>query len=253
VKRIPPVRGAVSIARRRVGRKWIPPNYRLTPQALGSGKTGRYIESEYTQSANLNQVTLSSVLNNSPEYANLCTHYKYVKFIRFGITFYPQSTPIIIKVLNRYTDDTGSTNMDYNDSTKIIQTHTWRTRTVKFKFPNLMLLQSRASNFNIMNYKEWYVCDDLISGSNGYQIPGSILISKDVSDTSIKYRLTLFVIFKGADIPDATKLRKLADNIEKFKIYKEDKIEELMPNGYPQANSTELSEIIEKESEDEKG
>jgi hypothetical protein len=202
----------------------VPPNYRKTVQGLGSGTTGRWIEQSYSSNSAAGIVSLSTAFSQSVEFATLATHYRYMKVDKITITIYPNTTTLITKWLMKWTDDGGNTNIDLDDSTRIIQTHAFKNQYIKWKPINATLPTNKAGGLVTMNPAEWVVIDDLIA-NNVYYVPGTILytIQNVPEGTQLNYRLAIHVRFVGAKIPNAAKLLDLAGKLQKTKLpdYKE--------------------------------
>jgi hypothetical protein len=172
----------------------------------------RWIERDYDQAVGLGQVTLSSIIQTSADFAVTATHYRFVKLNKITVTVYPQTESTRLYVLLRYTDDTGASAIEQNDSTKVVQTHAVKNRLLKWFPPNASLFVSRNSGNNYTNYTVWSICDDLLSNGS-YVIPGDFLIKINPftsGTTKVSFRVALQFTFRGADIPDASKLIKLA-------------------------------------------
>lgn len=230
-----------------VRRKWIPPNYVLKPQRLGQGTTTRWIEAEYTASTDSGTINLTTLLNFSSEFSIMATHYRWFKLLKICICVYPDGSNTRLRFNNRWTDDTGNANIQYNDSTKIVQTHAMVNKFVKWMPPNANLFLNRNSGNNVTNLRVWSICDDILSDGN-YTLPGIILWTKDGTGNP-KFRVSMEFTFRGGDIPDSTKIEKLLNIVRgievKNKNLKTPTYSETKPDGF---NETKEIEQIAKSS-----
>lgn len=127
----------------------------------------------------------------------------------------------------KWTDDGGNTNLDLDDSTKIVQTQAFRNQRLKWKPINATLPTNKAGGLVTMNPAEWVVIDDLYA-NNTYYVPGTILytIQNVPEGAQLNFRLAIHVRFRGAKIPNAAKLLELAGKLQKKK---EPEYKETMP------------------------
>lgn len=193
---------------------WVPPNYKLRIQTLGSGTTSRWIENEYDVATNtLGQVSFASLLNNSTEYANLAIHYRYMKVLKIIINVPPISSNGTFKTLLRWTDDIGAQNIDTDDSVKRVNLHSVRYQRVKYRPANLQLANTGVVGLPVVNLKDWITIDDLINASGRGNIPGNILVKHTAGET-IRIRACLQIAFRSSKLPDSKSLKALQEKIE---------------------------------------
>lgn len=197
---------------------WVPPNYRKNVQGLGNGGTARWIEQSYAASSNSGIVSLSTALSQSTEFASLATHYRYMRINKINLTIYPKSDTLITRWLMKWTDDGGNAGIDYDDSTKIIQTHAIKNQYLKWKPINATLPTNKAGGLVTMNPAEWVVIDDLYA-NNVYYLPGTILytIENLAQNVQLNFRLAIHVTLRGSKVPNPAKLLEIAGKLQKQK------------------------------------
>jgi len=185
------------------------PSYRLTPQTLGTGRTTKYIDFNYTLvNTDLQQVQLSSFLN-SDEFKISAVLYRYMKVVGINIAIQPSYNSNNLYFLMRWTDDIGGNNIKLDDNTKIIGVMSNRVQKFVYRIPNLCL-PLNAGAMKAINVKSWLVIDDLLNTT--YQFPGNMLVKADSANT-VYFKITMKIVFRSSKIPDAAKLSDLARSL----------------------------------------
>lgn len=132
---------------------------------------------------------------------------------KLTIYIYPQEQTLITKWLMKWTDDGGNAGIAFDDSTKIVQTHTTKGQCLKWKPINATLPTNKAAGLVTINLRDWIVIDDLYA-SNVYYVPGTILYTiANNNQLALNFRLTMHVSFCGSKIATSTKLLEIAEKI----------------------------------------
>lgn len=236
-------------------KKNIPPQYKKNIQTLGSGTTTRYVEREYelTTSATVNTVGITNIANTSNEFSYLCNTYLWFKMDYVTITIYPSSQNTITKWLMNWQNDTiNIDDIEFSDSTKIVQVHQFRNQYLKYRTPNAIIKTGlTTTETSVINYKTWISTKALLNDGI-YNLPGSILVKVSQGE-SVVFRVSLRFRFRGAIIPDSSTLMNMLSNSNKNNqaINKRISILKEAINHIKERNNNKIKEVDEKEDDEE--
>jgi hypothetical protein len=227
VRKRPPTGLRRWVRARKIGGAWQAPNYRKNVQCLGNGRSSRWIDLNYVGESADGILTLSTFFSNSLEFGVLATNYRYMRINKLSLCIYPQEHNLITRWLMKWTDDAGNLGIDFDDSSKIVQTHTTKNQFLKWKPINAILPTNKSAGLVTTNLKDWIVIDDLKQGEN-YYVPGSILYTiSNLGENKLNFRLSVHVSFAGSKTPGLSKLQELMKKIEIIKT--KTKIDEIKP------------------------
>jgi len=220
-------------------------------QTLGSGRTQLSIEKyvNYTPSQSNIEVSfkIGTILNESYEFIQTASIYRYFKILGLAVVFEPNQTEVnnqskIYIFINWGNGETA--NMQFEDSSRVVPTYRTKRITMKFGVPNINII----SDGTYTNPSAWYPATDTdftyIGGYVDAQADASIIV---------KFKIIVNVAFAGNRVRDPSSMKKLYSDLEnKFKMEKKEKVDgfELMKEEEKKKKEEEEKKKEEEEEEE---
>jgi len=192
------------------------------PQTLGKGSTKINVTYDDVVGSALKNYEIADIIGNNTEMTQTAIRYRWFKVSRISIIVYSHNFnsetypyPTYVRML--WTDDTA-TNIEKDDSTKIVSSYSTRNKMFVFIPPNASLpITSVNTSIKQINYREWVIADDIFDAVDGkYKLPGTLQVVPTADD--LRIRIEALVEFRGRKELDPESLSRL---INELKIEKE--------------------------------
>lgn len=185
------------------------------PQTLGKGSTRVSVTYDDIVGSTLKNYDLADIIGNNTEMTQSAIRYRWMKISRIAVVVYAHNLnttyPTYIRLL--WTDDT-TTNIEKDDSTKLVSSYSTRNRVFMFIPPNASLpITSINTTVKQVNYREWVICDDIFDAVDGkYQLPGVLQIAPSTDD--LRIRIEALVQFRGRKELNPESLTRLIQELK---------------------------------------
>lgn len=231
------------------------------PQTLGKGSTTVSVTYDDIVGSTLKNYDLADIIGNNTEMTQSAIRYRWMKISRIAVVVYAHNLnttyPTYIRLL--WTDDT-TTNIEKDDSTKLVSSYSTRNRVFMFIPPNASLpITSINTTVKQVNYREWVICDDIFDAVDGkYQLPGVLQVAPSTDD--LRIRIEALVQFRGRKELNPESLTRLIQELkiedekeenkkkEKEKIFKINKIKREKLDDIEEESYSISERVIPKES-----
>jgi hypothetical protein len=233
------------------------------PQKLGKGSTNINVTYDDVVGSTFKNYNIAEIIGGNSELIQSAIRYRWFRVTRFAVIAYAHNLnsevnayPTYIRML--WTDDT-TTNIEKDDSTKIVSSYETKNKVFKFIPPNASLpITSVNTSLKQMNYREWVICDDVYDSVDGnYKLPGTIQVAPTVDNYRI--RIEALVEFRGRKEINSDSLTRIVQVVKKEEEEEEKKMKEreekIMMNKFKRMKEEEKlkEEMNEEEERDTKG
>lgn len=197
------------------------------PQTLGKGSTRINVTYDDVVGSSLKNYNIAEIIGQNSEMSQSAIQYRWFRLSRLSIIVYAHNYnselypyPTYVRML--WTDDT-TTNIEKDDSTKIVSSYSTRNRIFTFIPPNASLpITSVNTSIKQVNYREWVICDDIFDAVDGqYKLPGVVQVAPTADD--VRIRIEALVEFRGRKELNAESLARLIDELKIEDKKEEDK------------------------------
>jgi len=219
-------------ARRRNNNRFRVSSYNVStkPQCLGMGRTSVSVNYEDIVGSTDRNYTIQDVCGSNTEFILAAKQYRYFRIAWVNVQVYAATfssdvygRPTYIRI--RWTDDT-LTNIQTDDSTKVVPPNNIRTRIFKFLPPNASLPIGNANtSIKQINYQEWTICDDVLDSTTDiYNLPGTVQIVP--TDENLPVNIIVRVHFRGRKHMTSEGAYLLGSALKKVEIKNKERKEE---------------------------
>jgi hypothetical protein len=177
-----------------------------------------YRVNQIAQTGTYYTVTLGGILTTSKEFVDKMTHYRYFKILGITVVFEPQyigtGTEMVYVQLNWNNNEVE--NIINEDSTKTVPFYRTKRITLKYKVPNLEVMDARG----YLSLNKW-ITRDIYNLNTDF--PGNfIFVSTAGAQYAIICKIVLRIAFRGSVNVESTSVAK---QLEKIKQIEERELE----------------------------